>query len=107
LEPDGSALGVGVIALAVLGEAERAKEWTERALLLDPDNLHLVYDLACAHVELREFETALDLLERALGRSAHIEFLNWTKTDPDLDPIRDHPRFVAIVAATEARLARA
>jgi adenylate cyclase len=108
MEPDnGSALGVGVLALAVLGEAERAKEWTERALLLDPDNLHLVYDLACAHVELREFETALDLLERALGRSAHIEFLNWTKTDPDLDPIRDHPRFVAIVAATEARLARA
>jgi adenylate cyclase len=105
-EPDnGSALGVGVLALAVLGEVERAKEWSERATLLDPDNLHLLYDLACAHVALRDFERALDLLGRALERSVHIGFLNWAKIDPDLDAIRDHPRFKAMVGATEARLA--
>ena len=34
-EPDnGSALGAGVLALAVLGEAERAKEWAERDVRL-------------------------------------------------------------------------
>jgi hypothetical protein len=31
-----------------------------------------------------------------------MEAINWTKTDPDLDAIRDHPRFKAMVAAAEA-----
>src|SRR5438552_8239900 len=51
LEPDnGSAMGYAVGALAALGEVERAKEWAERALLLDPDNLNLHYNLACTLV---------------------------------------------------------
>jgi adenylate cyclase len=106
-EPDnGSALGAGVLALAVLGEVERAKEWAERAMLLDPDNLHLRYDLACTQVAFLEFETALDLLGPTFEEQGHIEFLNWAKNDPDLDPIRDHPRFKAMLAAAQTRLAR-
>jgi adenylate cyclase len=34
-----------------------------------------------------------------------IEVLNWVRKDPDLDPIRDRPRFKAMLAAAEARLA--
>jgi hypothetical protein len=34
-----------------------------------------------------------------------IGFLNHAKADPDLDPLRDDPRFKAMVAAAEARLA--
>jgi hypothetical protein len=30
--------------------------------------------------------------------------LNWMKGDADLDPVRDHPRFKAMIAAAEARL---
>ena len=106
LEPDnGSAAGFAVLALAALGEAERAKEWAERALLLDPDNLNLRYNLACTLVvELREFEAALDLLEPAFDK-LRLEAVNSAKTDPDLDLIREHPRFKAMVAAAEARLA--
>jgi hypothetical protein len=33
------------------------------------------------------------------------EPLGWTRSDPDLDPIRKHPRFEAMVMAAEARLA--
>jgi len=32
--------------------------------------------------------------------------VNWAKVDPDLDPVRDHPRFKAMLAAAEARLAQ-
>ena len=32
---------------------------------------------------------------------------NHAKVDPDLDPLRDDPRFKAMVAAAEARLATA
>jgi adenylate cyclase len=104
-EPDnGSAMGYGVGALAVLGEVERAKEWAERALLLDPDNLNLRYNFACTLVlELHEYDAALDLLEPAF-QSLRIEAVNWAKTDPDLDRIRDHPRFKAMLATAEERL---
>jgi adenylate cyclase len=107
VEPDnGSAMGFAVGALAALGEAERAKEWAERALLLDPDNINLRYNFACSLItDLHEYESALDLLEPRFG-SMSIEVLNWVKTDPDLDPIRDHPRFKAMLAGAEARLAQ-
>ena len=36
---NGSAMGHGGIALAVLGQRERAKDWMGRALLIDPENL--------------------------------------------------------------------
>jgi adenylate cyclase len=107
LEPDnGSAMSFAVGALAALGETERAKEWAERALLLDPDNQNLRYNIACTLVvKLREFEAALDMLGPVF-EGLRIEAVNSSKVDPDLDPIRNHPRFKAMVAAAEARLAR-
>ena len=107
IEPDnGSAMSYAVGALAALGESERAQEWAARALLLDPDNLNLRYNFACALVvDLRAFDAALDMLEPAFEK-LRIEAVNWTKTDPDLDLIRDHPRYKAMIAAAEARLAR-
>ncbi len=108
VEPDnGSAMGFAVGALATLGEAERAKEWAERALLLDPENVNLRYNFACTLItELHDVDAALDLLAPAFERM-RIEVVNWVKTDPDLDPVRDHPRFKAMLAAAEARLAQA
>jgi len=105
-EPDnGSALGFAVGALAALGEAERAKEWAERALLFDPDNANLRYNFACSLItDLHDFDAALDMLGPRF-ETMPIEVLNWVKTDPDLDPVRDHPRFKAMLAAAEARLA--
>ncbi len=45
---NGSAMSFGVSALAALGEAERAREWIDRALLIDPGNMTMRYNLACA-----------------------------------------------------------
>jgi adenylate cyclase len=106
-EPDnGSALGYGVGALAALGEGERAKEWAERALLLDPDNVNLRYNFACTLItDLRDYDAALDLLDVVFD-AIGIEAFEWARNDPDLDAIRDHPRFKAMAARTEARLAK-
>jgi adenylate cyclase len=108
IEPDnGSAMAYIVNSLAALGETERAKEWAERALLLDPDNANLRYNMACTMiVDLGEVDAALDLLEPVFAR-LRIESVNWARTDPDFDTIREHPRFKAMLAAAEERLARA
>ncbi|HWC45089.1 MAG TPA: adenylate/guanylate cyclase domain-containing protein, partial [Casimicrobiaceae bacterium] len=85
-------------------ERDRAKEWTERAMLLEPDNLNLRYNLACAMVSLAETDLALELLEPVLER-AQRHNLTWFATDNSLDAIRDEPRLHAMLAKAEARLA--
>ncbi len=105
VEPDhGNALSFGVGALFDLGESERAEEWIERALLMDPDNSNMRYNIACALTNADQHDRAIDMLEKEL-LVIQPEGLRWFKHDPDLDPLRDNPRFKAAIAAAEARLA--
>jgi adenylate cyclase len=102
---NGTAMSYGAIALAALNEAERAKDWINRALLIDPDNMNARYNFACTLTNyLKEPDAALELL-RPFFESVAVGFLNHAKADPDLDPLRDDPRFKAMVAAAESRLA--
>src|SRR5262249_13424892 len=41
---NGSAMTYVVASLAILGERERAKQWASRSMLLDPDNLNMLYN---------------------------------------------------------------
>jgi len=86
----------GALALAHLGEAERAKEWAARALAIDPDDLVAQYNLACVYSLVGEGERALDLLEMVVPQSSNYHLL-WFQQDSDLDAIRDHPRFRALL----------
>lgn len=84
---------LGSAGLFVLGEHDRAKEWAERALELNPDDPATRYNSACFFSKYGDFERALDLLENSvISRS-------WIENDADLNPLRDHPRFAAIVAS--------
>jgi adenylate cyclase len=106
-EPDhGLAIGWGVSALVALKETDRAKEWAERAMLLEPDNLNLRYNLGCGMVSLGETSLALELIAPVLAR-AQRQNLTWFATDNSLDPLRGDPRYQALVAQAEARLAAA
>jgi adenylate cyclase len=104
-EPDhGLALSFGVAALADLGELDRAKEWAQRALLVAPDNLNMTYNIGCALIGAGEIDWGLDLIEATVKATLRGN-LNWIATDNDLDPVRDHPRYVAMMAEAQARLA--
>ncbi len=104
---NGAAMGFGVVALVLLGETGRAKEWIKRALLIDPDNMNMRYNFACGlSTYAKDPDGAIALLG-PLSTRMSIGLLNHAKADPDLDPLRDDPRFKAMIAAAEARLAAA
>ncbi|HEY7852003.1 MAG TPA: TIR domain-containing protein [Caulobacteraceae bacterium] len=104
-EPDHSgALGFLVTALAELGQGDRARQWTRWAVLFDPDNLRLRYNLACGLAKLHDTDGACDLLEKVIEQVSG-GWLRWIDTDNSLDPIRDHPRFAALMARAKARAA--
>jgi adenylate cyclase len=103
---NGSAVAVGAVALAVIDEAERAKQWIQRGLLLDPDNLSMRYNLACAlTVELHDGEGALDVLETFFERVQSPIHVKHLEADPDMDGLRDNPRFTQMLGAAKQRLA--
>jgi adenylate cyclase len=99
---NGAAISFGVSALVSLGEKDRAREWMERALLIDPDNLNMRYNFACALAKLGERDAALHMLESSLSRIkgsiGNAEF------DPELENIRDDPRFAKIIGDVKKRL---
>ena len=101
-----TAMGSGALALGVLGDGERAKEWINRALLIDPDNMNARYNFACSLASLfkePDVDAAMDLLGPVYETLA-AGFLDHANVDPDLDTLRENPRFKAMVAAAEARL---
>ncbi|HEY1930190.1 MAG TPA: TIR domain-containing protein [Caulobacteraceae bacterium] len=103
---NGSAMATGCFALAFLGNAVEARDWARRALLIDPHNMVMRYNIACAlSAYLKDADGAVEVLQELLGAADRM-WLDHMKADPDLDPIRDHPRFAAMIATVEARLAK-
>ncbi len=102
---NGSAIANGSYALAVLGEEDRAHEWIERGLLLDPDNLAMRYNMACTlTLALKDDEAALDVLRPYFETVNTASQIKHMEVDPDFDRVRDRPRFQEMLAATKERL---
>ena len=100
-----SALAMGSGSLAALGEQERARDWARRALLLDPDNLLGRYNIACALVhDLDDAEGGIEALQPYFELTSSTTEIRHAEADPDLDPIRDDPRFKQMLAAATKRL---
>jgi adenylate cyclase len=101
-----AAFGAGANALVMLRDTSRAREWIERAVLLDPDNLNMRYNHACTLIGYsQDVDAALDQIDYVFARSVG-SIVRRADMDSDLDPIRDHPRFKQIYAAAQERIAR-
>ena len=99
------ALAAGANALAALGEDQRAKDWIDRALLLDPDNILMRYNLACCLAqELKDNDRAILVIEPYFGRTVSATQIRHADSDPDLDGLREDPRFKKMVRAAKERL---
>lgn len=94
---DARACYMGAGAMIRLGQRERGQRWADRALAIDPDDPAILYNVACAHAGLGNPERAIDCLEHTVKAGA--SYLAWMENDSDLDPLRGHERFQALLAA--------
>jgi adenylate cyclase len=95
LPDDTRALTLGAGALATAGEAAEAVVWLEHALALRPDDIMVLHNAGCTFAALGEIDRALDVFEKRF--SLGTAFADWINNDPDFDPIREHPRFKAML----------
>jgi adenylate cyclase len=101
---NGAALAFGARAFAVLGQVEHAREWMNRALLIDSDNLSMRFSLACMlAAELDDKDGAMMLLQRTFSYMSRYQ-LGVAESHPDLESLREDSRFASMLARARERL---
>ncbi|UCH85119.1 MAG: protein kinase [Candidatus Latescibacterota bacterium] len=86
---------LGGISLIQLGEREKGIGWARRAAEMDPGNPVYLYNTACILSVAGETEEAIDCFDRAIASGYRNK--GFILNDPDLDPIRNHPRFLSLM----------
>ena len=82
-------LGAG--GLELLGEIDKAREWIEHSLALNPDDIATRYNAACFYAKNGDIDRAFELLDGS------IRSREWIENDSDLDSLRGDPRYVALL----------
>ena len=96
LNPDDArAVYMTANGLAALGERERAREWADRAVAMRTEDPMLLYNAGCIYSLIGLEQKAIESLERAAKRGVLQK--GWIEHDSNLDPLRTHPRFQALM----------
>ncbi|HTR19350.1 MAG TPA: protein kinase [Gemmatimonadales bacterium] len=89
-------LGAGhLVRVGGVAAREKALEWANRALAVDPEDSGMLYNIACLYSNLGEIQDALACLEKAVQSGFGLK--GWIENDSDLVPLHGHPRFVALL----------
>jgi len=97
LNPEnGRALAFGAGALLADGQVERALEWGQRAVALYPDDMGCTVNYACNLLRVGRKDEALRKVAAIFGKGWGKK--DWIDNDQDYDCVRDHPRFIAMMA---------
>ncbi|MDA2938494.1 tetratricopeptide repeat protein [Acidobacteria bacterium AH-259-A15] len=62
---------------------------------MDPEEPAILYNVACVYSNSGQVEEAIDCLEKALKVGFALK--EWIENDSDLDPLRTHSRFQALL----------
>ena len=98
LNPD-DARGLYTLAqsLAELGQRDESLEWAGKMIALAPDDPYILYGMVCVLARLGESDDAVRYFEQAVRRGFVQK--EWIENDTDLEPIRGHPVYQALVAS--------
>ena len=99
---NGAALGILAGGYALLGQEDKAREWIDRALLVDPENLNMRYNFACVLSLLGDKDGALKMLQSTLPLCGEYQ-VRVAASDTDLDAVRDDPRFKKLLSDAKKR----
>ncbi len=88
------ALYLGAQNLCRLGEHQRGLDWAQRALAIDPEDSAVCYNVACIYAILGRNDDAITCLEKSIACGFGDKKI--IHNDPYLNPIRSHPRFIAL-----------
>lgn len=95
LNPDDArAFTMGAVALCRTGNRAGGLRLAERAMEIDPADANVAYNVACFFALEGERERALTCLEQAVA--AGFAHGAWVERDPDLESVRNEPRFRAL-----------
>ena len=95
---DNRALNLGAFALLRLGNTDEAAKWMSTSMQQAPMDSIIQYNGACFFSLAGEVEHALDCLENCLIKVGNIS-KEWLIHDSDMDNLRAHPRYKAIIAS--------
>jgi len=84
------------IDLAQVGKREEAKVEAAKALELNPSDPLMLYNAACFYAQMKEKQLAVSTLRDAIMTG--YENFDWAQRDTDLDPIRDEPGYIEMIA---------
>ena len=84
------------VVLAEMDRKDEALREGTKALEVSPDDAMMLYNCACLYARLGETATALETLTQAINKGYADD--GWLKHDPDLDVLRDHPTFIALMS---------
>jgi tetratricopeptide (TPR) repeat protein len=84
------------VTLAEIGRRDEAIHEGTQALELSPGDSVMLYNGTCLYSRLGEVKRAIETLRQAMAGG--YENFGWMKHDSDLDPLRDDPDFIALMA---------
>jgi len=79
-----------------IGRKEEGLAWARQAVAADPEDAGVRYNVACLYSLESRPEQAIDCLHEAI--QAGFGHRDWIEHDPDLDSLREHPRFQELVS---------
>jgi tetratricopeptide (TPR) repeat protein len=84
------------VVLAEMNRKEEALREGTKALEVSPDDGMMLYNCACLYARLGEPDKAIANLRTAKDKGYADD--GWLSHDPDLDVLRSHPDFIALMA---------
>jgi non-specific serine/threonine protein kinase len=102
LNPDDArAAYMAANGMVALGQTEKGLRWAERAVQMAPEEPMLLYNVGCIYSLAGRIDEAIECLDRAVTHG--LTQSDWFEHDSNLDPLREHPEFEAVMRRLDER----